>query len=108
MSALVGSVGIDEFIQSVSVAGSYAYLGSDFGLEIVDISDPTTPSLVGRAAFPNGANGAVAIGNYVYVGIDFNDSTEHLLSVVNDSNPSSPVVVGSYAPNSPPFAFPTG
>jgi hypothetical protein len=43
----LGFYDIPEATQSVAVRGDYAYVGSDYGLRIVDIADPTNPAEVG-------------------------------------------------------------
>ena len=70
--ALVGQIGGSS--SGVFVQGDYAYLGVGPRLVILDISDPTSPMVVGQSAvmpvFVTGVyvNGAYAYVTGVYVG----------------------------------------
>ena len=97
----------------VYVVGNYAYLavrdgntgGSIGGLEIIDVSNPIAP--VHKSTLMNGSGGAslvhpndiVVSGNYAYIATHgdspFTGSKAPGLEIVNISNPSSPVHVGS-------------
>ena len=74
------------------MAGSHAYLANDnSGLKVVDISNRTSPAIVGSVATPNRAQSVAVTGNYAYVATHFPSSS---LEVVDISNPVSPVIVG--------------
>ncbi|WP_460590081.1 Lcl domain-containing protein [Haliea atlantica] len=83
--------------RGVSISGDYAYvtlsgfMGSDNSVQVIDISDPANPSIVGGilSGTLNGAFGIDTAGDYVYVAAD--DS----LVVIDVSNPLSPTEVGS-------------
>ncbi len=80
-------------MNEVAVAGNYAYLAAaDYGLIIVNISDPKKPSKTGTFS-TYAAKGVAVSGNYVYVA----DGT-HGLRILDVSDPASPSEVGSYAP----------
>lgn len=92
-----------SYPSGVAVAGNYLYVADYLpAIEIVNISDPTHPSIVGRYAtspfHPGpgatyGPNALAVSGNYLYVadlGTGF-----YILDI---SNPASPVLVGSYDP----------
>jgi PGF-pre-PGF domain-containing protein len=73
------------------ISGNYAYLINDKnGLEIVDITNPSSPTLAGSYDTPTLSAIAVS-GNYAYV-TDYDNG----LMILNISVPSSPVLVGSY------------
>jgi hypothetical protein len=53
---LVGSVHTAGAASSVAVAGSYAFVAAaGSGLEVVDISNPTAPAIVGNVDTPGAA-----------------------------------------------------
>ncbi|MFW9903638.1 MAG: Ig-like domain-containing protein [Candidatus Thorarchaeota archaeon] len=76
----------------VVVEGNFAYLVDTItGILILDIRDPTNPSLVGQ--YPRGAWGPWNIfvdGDYAYVG-GYSDG----LFVLNITNPINPILAGS-------------
>ena len=84
----VGSVPTD-FASDVHVSGDHAYVTSTtLGLQVVDITDPSSPVLVGSVT-PFGASGVHVSGDHAYVvgGVT--------LKVFDVSNPSNPAGVGS-------------
>jgi hypothetical protein len=75
---------------AVTVVGRYAYVPSQHnGLEIVDISDPMNPSIVGEADTDRFAWDVAVVGRYAYVADDDNG-----LEIIDVSNPTSPSIVG--------------
>jgi hypothetical protein len=75
----------------VAVSGSYVYV-ADYGsgLQVVDVSNPTSPAIVGSVDTPGEAWSVAVSARYVYVaGYDLG------VQVVDVSNPVSPQVVGS-------------
>ena len=76
----------------IVVHGRHAYLNGGFlYLDIVDVSDPLAPHLVGSVDTPpGGLMQYVVDGNYVYVG-----GAEHI-SVIDVANPANPRVVGVF------------
>jgi len=58
---------------------------------VMDVSDPVSPTEVGRCTTPGYANGLVKAGNYVYVA-----DQESGLVVIDVSNPVSPYAVGRF------------
>jgi len=76
----------------VVVYGNYAYLGSGNDLEIVNVSDPSNPTLLGSFYVPLGwVEGIVVSGDYAYVA--FSDSG---LKVINISDKSNPSLAGEF------------
>lgn len=65
----VGSYATTGPATRVAVVGSHAYVvDADWGLHIVDVSDPTAPLEVGHYDTPGGdAVGVTVVGSYAYV-----------------------------------------
>lgn len=75
-------------VYGIAVQGNYAYLGVHQRLDIVNISNPASPSYVGQIASLGGTIFDIAIvGNYAYV-VTGNGE----MKVVNVSNPASPTI----------------
>ena len=80
----------------MAVQGNYAYVTaySTASLAVVDISNPSAPTLVGSVQdWTNlyGADGVAVSGNYAYVGGD----SCSCFTVLDISNPKEPTVVTS-------------
>jgi hypothetical protein len=87
---LVGQLGGSTW--SVVVQGNYAYIGMGPRLIIMNIADPTSPTVAGKTPpFPDVINSMVVAGNYVYVA-----DAEGGLRIVNVSNPAAPFEAGYY------------
>lgn len=86
-----------EGAQQLVKDGDYCYVAAAGagGIAVVDVSDPTTPVVVGAVTDPelNGAQGIAKSGNYLFV----TDPGDGLLTVVDVSTPASPFVEGSIA-----------
>ncbi|MDK9699582.1 MAG: hypothetical protein OEM52_05510 [bacterium] len=90
----VRTIGICNILKArgFALSGSYAYVASeDLGLRIVNISDPSNPSVVGSYDTPGMANGVAVSGNYAYVADGLSG-----LKVIDVSVPSNPQLVGGY------------
>ncbi|MBI4651135.1 PKD domain-containing protein [Candidatus Desantisbacteria bacterium] len=99
--AIIGSVDMDMSGDAIGVyiSGNYAYVASyvayayntDWysGLQIVDISNPIAPVIVGNVNTGD-ANGVYISGNYAYV-TDWNSR----LQIIDISNPIAPAKAGS-------------
>ncbi len=77
------------------VSGNYCYLADQYGLNILDVSDPANPRRVGNIGGFEALSVAVKdtlcyIGTYIY-------PDEFRLRVYNVGNPSVPIPVGSLA-----------
>lgn len=82
---LKGSYNTAGIACDVSVLGKYAYVAdNDKGLAIIDISNPSSPTLKGSCDTPGYARDISASGNYVCIA-DKNDFV-----IVDISNPSYP------------------
>ena len=81
-------------VASISFAGNFAYVQDDTGLQVLDISNPRAPVVVGSAETPAGTDFVVVTDNFAYVlDRDFNDGS--FLQVIDISNPRSPTLAGS-------------
>ena len=83
--------------QGVAGAGGYAYVANGYGLEVVDVSDPTSPEVVGHYD-PLGYGLKVAVaGDYAYLAVA--SGFPGLMNwwtfdVVDVSDPTIPYAVG--------------
>jgi hypothetical protein len=87
---VVGSVDTPSGARDVVVVGDYAHVADSFaGVQVIDISDPTRPTIVG--AVPTfRARGIAAAGHHLYVA-----DAESGLRVVDIANPTFPSIAGS-------------
>ncbi|MFH1422925.1 MAG: PKD domain-containing protein [Planctomycetota bacterium] len=87
---LIGSYDMQGEAKNVYVKGNYAYvIDWDSGLLIIDISDPSNPTLSGSYNKQHIESVCVS-GNYAYL----TDSSA--LQILNISDTSNPILVGSY------------
>ena len=103
---LVASFDTGGNSRSIAIAGDLAYVADMAnGLQIFDISDPTSLSLVGYYnATMHGSEDVFVDGDYVFVA----DNT-YGLWVLNASVPSNPVVLDNYdTPGNPTDVFVDG
>jgi hypothetical protein len=75
---------------AVEVVGSYAYVGDWEGLKVIDISNPSSPQVVGSVGTPQSISNLIVSGQYAYV-----TSWESFFGVINISDPSNPFIAGS-------------
>ena len=77
---------------AVAVQEDYVYISEGPRLTILDISDPASPTAVGKSPlFPGGVGDVYVAGRYAYV------ANQHAgLRVVDISDPSNPTEVGFY------------
>jgi hypothetical protein len=70
--------------------GSYAYVADEFfGLQVIDVTNPANPVIVGVADTPGNANGIAVAGSYAYLTVGSAG-----LQVIDVTNPVVPVFVG--------------
>jgi hypothetical protein len=88
---LQGKVYTLGIVQDIAVVGEYAYVADYYaGLQIISVSDPANPALVG--SFDTYRAGAVAVvGDYAYVA-----DAGRGLQIINVTDPANPTLVGSY------------
>ncbi len=78
--------------QDVAVNGDYAYLADDFrGLQVIDVSDISWPTGVGRWNDGGNAKGVAVEGSYAYV---IERSGE--LEVIDIADPLNPIEIGNF------------
>jgi len=101
---LTGNYNTTGSARDVTVSGNYAYVAdASAGLQIIDISSPTSPTFIGNYCSPqtnnvNPSSVDVAIsGNYAYLAEGVTG-----LQIIDISNPSSPTLTGAY--NTPGYA----
>jgi hypothetical protein len=72
--------------------GSHPYIGEPgaWGLQVVDVSNPAAPEILGSASTPSSAVSVALSGSYAYVADD-----GFGVLVVDISDPASPTTVGS-------------
>jgi len=76
---------------SVTVSGNRAYVAGELeGVQVFDITDPASLSLIGSVEMPGRARGLDVSGDHAYVGCDFEG-----LQVVNIADPTNPTLAGS-------------
>ncbi len=90
--SLVGSYATSSPAKCVAVSGNYAYVADgSSGLQVIDISDPTTPAYAGSYDSPGDANSVAISGNYAYVADGYSG-----LRVVDISDPENPSSAGDF------------
>lgn len=84
--------------RDVVVTGNTAYVADQVdGLQVIDISDPANPALLGSFNTSGFALGIAVAGNLVYIA----DSSSGL-QIIDVSDPTTPSLVGTY--DTPGFA----
>ena len=99
----VGNLGIGSFPTSLAVLGHYAYVvdrGTD-DLKVIDVSNPSLPSLQGSIGVGTYPTSIAISGNYAYV---VHRGTQDL-KVIDISNPSLPSSQGSLGIGSSPSSI---
>lgn len=83
---------IPGYANNVDVAGNYAYVAAGAaGLQVVNISDRTSPQIVASLDTPGNANDIRVVNGFAYVADGISG-----LQVINVSNPLNPVLTGSF------------
>lgn len=78
-----------HYTSDISISGNYAYVAdSHAGLQVVDISDPLTASIVANVDTPGQAYIVDILGNYAYIA-DWDAG----LQIIDISNPLSPSII---------------
>jgi hypothetical protein len=90
--SFVGKCSVAGYGSAVTLSGHYAFLASgEKGLQVIDVSDPTSPQLAGGYDTPGNAHDALVSGNHAFVA----DGWEGL-KVIDISDPTSPQLAGGY------------
>ena len=88
----VGSYDTPDDAHGVFVSGNYAYVADgSSGLQIINIANPSSPTLAGSYDTPGFAGRVFVSGSYAYVA----DGSSGL-QIINITNPSSPTLAGSF------------
>jgi hypothetical protein len=88
----LGGYDTSGYAQGVSVSGSIAYVADDYaGLQIIDVSNPTSPVRLGGYDTSGYAQGVSVSGSIAYVA-----DVDAGLQIIDVSNPASPVRLGGY------------
>ena len=74
----------------IQIAGNYAYLQTSQGFDVIDVSDPTHLTRVGRCVGPEGGRFQI-VGNYGY------SPRGEGMQVINFTDPVNPVIVGGFS-----------
>jgi|GEM_PF-2316394 len=83
---------ISGWAQGVYAQGNYVYVADDtVGLQIIDVSQPDRPLVVGSYDTPGWACGVQVQGNYAYIADGYCG-----LAIIDVSQPDQPLMVGSY------------
>ena len=94
-SELEGLEFVSQFggaIYQSTIVGTTLYLSAGNHLAIMDVSIPTTPTILGQSAESCGQAGGIAIsGNYAFVGVEGIG-----IAVIDIVNPTNPTRVSGY------------
>lgn len=78
-------------IADIKVRGNYAYIANQYnGLQIIDISNPASPQVVGSYKTQSSAWNVALSGDFAYVPMG------NSLYIINISNPSAPTLAATY------------
>lgn len=78
-----------DIVTGVVVQGDYAYLSVyAAGLKVVDITDPSTPTVAGSLAVPGGAMDVAVAGDLALVG-----RYDNVVSLIDVSDPATPAQI---------------
>jgi hypothetical protein len=80
----------------IDASGNFVYIADMYGgLEVIDVTNKTTPVKRGYVALPDGANSVCVKSNHAVVADYINGGVQ----VVNVNDPDNPVVDGYYTPS---------
>ncbi|MGA1840065.1 MAG: LVIVD repeat-containing protein [bacterium] len=92
--SIIGERDTPYSANNIYIQGLYAYVADGLsGLQVIDISNPANPSLIGEC-YIQGAFNAYDVyvqGTYAYVAYGSSG-----LQIINVSNPAKPSIIGSY------------
>jgi hypothetical protein len=95
-----------EGARTVRVAGEHAYLGTDHGLEIIDVSTPTAPfAIAGPIPIAAPISGLALSGDLIFVSYgDFGSSDFGGIEVYDVSDAAGPRLIGRYSAQANAYA----
>lgn len=96
---VAGSVQISHEAWHVAASGNRLFVaGGDFGLQVLDVSGPESPSVLGAVLAPGYARGVAVQGQYAYLAeANVNGGPFGGLRAIDIADPRNPEVVGSIA-----------
>jgi len=83
-------------INDVSVVDNYAYCVFNNGLGIIDVSDPSSPSLINQLYFQSYGRYIDVAGNYAYLLTKGQSQITCSLYIIDISDPIHPLLAGNY------------
>jgi hypothetical protein len=87
----LSQIAIPGYANNVDVSGAYAYVAAgSTGLQVVNVSNPSSPSIVSSRDTAGNANDVRVVGGFAYIA----DGTNGLV-IVNVANPLAPSIVGT-------------
>lgn len=87
----LSQISIPGYANNVAVNGGYAYVAAGAtGLQVVNVSNPNSPVIVGARDTAGNANDVRLVGDLAYVA----DGTNGLV-IINVAAPANPVILGS-------------
>ena len=88
----VGSCNTPGGAYHVFILGNYAYVAKrSYGIQIIDISNPASPTSAGDYNAPGWAYDVYVLGSYAYVPVNGSG-----MQIIDVSDPTSPTLVGNY------------
>jgi len=86
----MGTADTPGFAQDIELSGSYAYVADSFaGLQVIDISNPVSPVIVGAVDTPGDGRAVAVSQGFVYIA-----DGDFYVQVIDVKNPLSPILVG--------------
>ena len=86
--------------EAIAVQGNYSYIFNGAAFEVIDISDPSNPSVVGMCTLPTHGQQILINGDYAYLSIYFNG-----IRVIDISDPTNPEEISYSNPIPAPGAM---
>jgi hypothetical protein len=88
----LSSITIPGYANNVDVSGNYAYVAAGSkGLQIVNVANPSTPSIIGSFDTAGTAVDVRVVGNVAYLA-----DGDHGLQIIDVTNPAAPSLLASY------------
>lgn len=103
----INSINVGNSIETVFSYLNKLYIGASDGIYVVDIQNPTTPIVQGRAMHFYGCDPVVAKGDYAYSTVRMgrvcngNVSYTSFMAVYNVQNPNNPYMINSISMHEP-------
>ena len=88
---LIASYHTGSGAEGIRISDSLAYIATNSGLQILDLSEPLEPLYVGFCPSAHRVYGVHADGDYLYTA-----NAEDGLTIVDMSDPSNPIIIGSF------------